>query len=74
MRIGSYRFFFYSNEVNEPPHIHIQFDEKLAKFWLEPIALAGSTRFAAHELRRLSQLVEAHRNSLLDAWNEYFSN
>ncbi|MCB9870153.1 MAG: DUF4160 domain-containing protein [Planctomycetes bacterium] len=24
LRIGSTRFFFYSNEGNEPPHIHIE--------------------------------------------------
>jgi len=52
--------------------VHIQSERKLAKFWLEPLALASSTRFAAHELRRLSQLVEEHREDLLGAWNEYF--
>jgi hypothetical protein len=73
LRIGSYRFFFYSNEMGEPPHIHIQSERKLAKFWLEPVALASSTRFAAHELRKLNRLVEEHRDQLLGAWNEYFS-
>jgi hypothetical protein len=37
LRIGSYRFFFYSNEIGEPPHIHIQSERKLAKFWLQPV-------------------------------------
>ena len=73
LRIGSYRFFFYSNEMGEPPHVHIQSERKLAKFWLEDVALASSTRFAAHELRKLSQLVEDHKDNLLGAWNEYFS-
>ena len=41
LRIGSYRFFFYSNEFGEPAHIHIQRDNLLAKFWLKPIALAS---------------------------------
>ncbi len=34
LRIGAYRFFFYSNESGEPRHIHIQRERMLAKFWL----------------------------------------
>lgn len=44
----------------------------LAKFWLEPVTLAGSTRFPAQELRKLESLVEEHREKLMEAWNEYF--
>ena len=40
LRIGPYRFHFYSNEGNEPPHIHIRFEGNECKYWLEPIALA----------------------------------
>ncbi len=46
LRIGPYRFFFYSNENNEPAHIHIQRDNMLAKFWLTHVALASSIRFS----------------------------
>ena len=59
--------------MGEPPHIHIQSEKKLAKFWLEPVALASSIRFAAHELRKLNRLIDEHRDQLLGAWNEYFS-
>jgi hypothetical protein len=72
LRIGPYRFFFYSNERGEPPHIHIQRERMLAKFWLEPVTLAGSTRFPAPELRKLESLVDEHREKLMEAWNEYF--
>lgn len=73
LKIGPYRFFFYSNEDGEPAHIHIQRDTMLAKFWLQPVALASSTRFAAKELRKLQLLVIEHRVTFLEAWNEYFS-
>ncbi|WP_231363466.1 DUF4160 domain-containing protein [Thioalkalivibrio sulfidiphilus] len=53
LNIGPYRFFFYSNERGEPPHIHVQRERFLAKFWLSPVALAGSKRFASHELRAI---------------------
>lgn len=73
LRTGSFRFFFYSNENNEPAHIHIQRDRKLAKFWLNPVALAGSTRFSPKELRELESLVAENKEQFLEAWNEYFS-
>ena len=72
IRIGPYRFFFYSNEQGEPAHIHIQRERMLAKFWLKPVALASSTRFSALELRKLEKLVSENGDTLLEAWNEYF--
>lgn len=45
----------------------------LAKFWLQPVALASSTRFPANELRKLGNLVEEHKSLFLETWNEYFS-
>ncbi|MCC5626436.1 DUF4160 domain-containing protein [Nostoc sp. CHAB 5715] len=27
LRIGAYRFYFYTHEPNEPPHIHIDRDD-----------------------------------------------
>jgi len=71
MRIGPYRFFFYSNEGGEPAHIHVQRDRALAKFWLVPISLAQSKRFAAHELNEIRQHIEDHVTTMLEAWNEH---
>jgi hypothetical protein len=59
LRIGPYRFFFLcSNERGEPAHIHVQRQRALAKFWLQPVALASSSGFAAQELSRLSMHVQ----------------
>ncbi|MEQ3638949.1 MAG: DUF4160 domain-containing protein [Alteromonas sp.] len=44
-----------------------------AKFWLRPVALASSTRFAPKELRTLGKLVVENRDAFLEAWNGYFS-
>lgn len=71
LRIGPYRFFFYSNEKRGPPHIHVQRDRFLAKFWLNPVTLAGSKRFDSHELRTIQKHVEENRKTLLEAWNEH---
>ncbi|MBE7440011.1 MAG: DUF4160 domain-containing protein [Spirochaetales bacterium] len=42
LRIGPYRFHFYSDEGSEPPHIHIAKDPAECKFWLEPPVLASN--------------------------------
>jgi hypothetical protein len=74
LRIGPYRFFFYSNENNEPAHIHIQHDRAIAKFWLQPVSYASSSGFSAKELSTILKLVEEHQNTFKEAWNEFFSN
>ncbi|MBN1514994.1 DUF4160 domain-containing protein [Candidatus Sumerlaeota bacterium] len=71
-RVGPYRIFFFSNESNEPPHVHVQRDTMLAKFWLHPSSYATSRGFAAHELRRIEEIVTEKQEQYLEAWNEYF--
>lgn len=73
LRIGPYRFFFYSNENGEPPHIHVQRERALAKFWLKPVTLASSVGFPAHELKKLIGHVQENATTFLEAWNEFFS-
>ena len=67
LRLGPYRFFFYSNENGEPAHIRIQREKMLAKFWLKPVALASSTRFLPKELRKLEQMVVQNKETFLEA-------
>lgn len=74
LRIGAYRFYFYSHEPNEPPHIHIDRDNLSAKFWLEPIALAKNMGFRSKELRKLQLLVTENKMILIEAWYGYFGN
>ena len=71
-RIGPYRIFFYSNELNEPPHIHVQRDRSLAKFWLQSVSLASSTGFAAHELTAIEDIVIRKQSEYLEKWYAYF--
>jgi hypothetical protein len=73
LRKGPYRFYFYSNEKGESPHIHVQRERFLARFWLQPVALASSKRFSSHELRAIKRLVEEYKDEFLEAWNEHAS-
>jgi hypothetical protein len=72
--VGQYRFFFYSNEGEDPPHIHVRREDRIAKFWLEPVELAASKRFASHELREIMAIVLQRREEFIEAWNEHFRN
>ena len=72
LRIGRFRFYFYSNEDGEPSHIHVKAAENEAKFWLEPVMLAYNYGFRGHELNEIERLVIDNELFLLEKWNEYF--
>lgn len=72
LRDGPYRFFWYSHEPAEPPHVHVDRDECSAKFWLQPVGLARNLGFPAHEPRKLHTIIVAHQDRFLEAWNGYF--
>ena len=69
---GPYRFFFYSGDRDEPPHIHVERENMKAKLWLNPVRLHSSGGFGRSEINRIQQLVEDNREYLLRSWNEFF--
>lgn len=71
LRTGPYRFYFYSHEPTEPPHVHVDRDDATAKFWLEPVGLASGLGFKPHELTTLTRLVKQHAQEFIDAWNAF---
>ena len=56
-RWRGYRFSFYSQKADEPPHVHVVKGGGQAKFWLAGCSLAKSVGFADHELTRIAQKV-----------------
>ncbi|MBI4234590.1 MAG: DUF4160 domain-containing protein, partial [Chloroflexi bacterium] len=50
-RIGAYRLFFYAGDRDELEHIHVERDENVAKFWLDPVRLAGCGKRGSAEGR-----------------------
>lgn len=72
LRAGGFRFFFYSLEGSEPPHVHVERGDDVAKFWLDPVGVAETHGFRSHELTRLRAVVIENRERFLEAWNEHF--
>jgi len=72
LRAGGYRFYFYSHEPGEPPHIHVDKDGATAKFWLERPALVRSSGFNARDLAEIFRLVNENRPNLLESWHGFF--
>ncbi|MCX7722090.1 MAG: DUF4160 domain-containing protein [Verrucomicrobiae bacterium] len=70
--IGDYKFRFYSSDAVEPPHMHVIRGGKVAKIWLEPIAVEYNRGYNQAELNRIVRLAEANREKLLIKWYEYF--
>ena len=70
---GPYRFFFYSGDGGEPPHIHVERDDMKAKFWLNPVRLQSSGGFSRSEINRIQQFVEENSEEMLTSWHEFFS-
>lgn len=73
LRTSGFRFFFYVND-HLPMHIHVEKDNKTAKFNLEPIELVRSRKFTSSEMKEIRNLVEANKEFYKEKWNEYFNN
>ncbi|MFN8634956.1 MAG: DUF4160 domain-containing protein [Chloroflexota bacterium] len=72
-RDGPYRFFFYSGDRHEPPHVHVEREANHAKLWLEPVRVADSRGLSAAELRRIERIVIERIDEFLRAWHEHFT-
>ena len=73
LRIGSFRFHFYSDERSEPPHIHVATPDGECKFWLDPIRLAMNKGVAPHIVRKIERLVFKYCDFLKEKYYEFNS-
>ncbi len=71
LRVLGYRFHFYSDECQEPAHIHVESGDGECKFWLAPVALARSRGMNAVDVRKIEQLVYQHQAFLLEKYDDF---
>jgi hypothetical protein len=72
LRDQGFRFYFYSHEPNEPPHIHVDKDGASAKFWLQPVALARNMGLTSHDVMWALKKVRIESGRFLEAWHGHF--
>jgi len=72
LRVRGFRFFFFSLEGREPPHVHVEQAERYAKLWLEPVSIARAKGFRSHELTAIVDIVERNKRFLEEKWHEHF--
>ena len=72
-RVGPYRFFFYSGDQVEPPHVHVQREGKITRFWLNPVRLQSSGGFRPAEIQKIQRLIISNEAEFLEFWHEYFN-
>ncbi len=71
LRVGSFRFHFYSDESDEPAHIHVRSPDGECKFWLDPVTLANNRGIPGHALRNVERLVFEHQSLLIEKYHEH---
>lgn len=71
--INGFKFFFYSNEINEPIHIHVTKGDGNAKIWLLPIIkFEYAYNFSNKDLKTIMNIVVKNKEVIKNKWNEYF--
>jgi hypothetical protein len=70
LRVEGFPFFFFSNEGQEPPHVHVSKGDGVAKLWLTPLQLAYARGLTPAELRRVRELTRDHVFRFLERWYE----
>ncbi len=72
LRHGPFRFFFYVGDGDEPPHVHVERDNRIAKFWLDPVRMQRSGGLRRSEIRQITRVIEENQLTFMGAWNDCF--
>lgn len=77
--IGGYRVYFWSNEGNEPVHVHMSRGKPTAnstKVWLTRsggcILASNASRIPASDLNELLQVIAAQHAYICEKWKSFF--
>ena len=74
LRIGPYRFYFYSYDCGEPRHMHVDREIMSAKIWLDPVvSLADNHGYGRRELREIERTATENLEKLRNEWNAFCS-
>ena len=73
--ILGWRFYFFSNENNEPIHIHVSKAEMEGKFWLEESTFEIIESFAYNmspkDKREIRKIIFEHFDYIIEQWKQF---
>lgn len=70
--LDGFRFFFYSREGAEPPHVHVAKGDAIGKIWLEPVlSIAYLVDFTPAERKQIWEIVQQQVETFKRRWYEY---
>lgn len=73
--VSGWRFFFYSNESNEPIHIHARNGDRECKYWLNvelfSIEEVYAYNFSPRDTRLVRRIIFEHFDYIVAAWNQF---
>ncbi len=74
LRKYGWKVFFYSNERNEPIHVHCVKTEKICKYWLDvenyDIQEAGSYKMNPKDKREVRKIIFENFDYIMSEWNK----
>lgn len=69
--IHGVRFYFYSREETRI-HIHVSYQGREAKIWLDTFDVAYNHGFKLRELRRILLIVREYEKTIKKEWDSHF--
>jgi len=73
LKWNGFRFYFWSHEPGEPPHVHVDKAGLTAKIWLESVNVAYHDGYKPKDLKKIVEKVKEHREEFLEAWHDHFA-
>jgi hypothetical protein len=67
-----FRFWFWSGDRTEPPHVHVGKAGARAKWWLDPIQEHENRGFNPSQQRRIRDILLEQQDRMLERWRETF--
>ncbi len=75
LMIAGWRIFFYSNEKNEPIHVHCRKGDMECKYWLDTdnfsIDIAYSYNMSSVGNRQIRKIIYEHFEYIEQQWDEF---
>ena len=72
LKWNGFRFYFFSNEGYEPPHIHVDKGGCSTKLWLSSLEVEYNYGFKEKEINVILSKINEKQSDFLEAWNAHF--